>query len=209
MASGGDGVLVLPAMRDVGGRFLFDNGTVKMEGVRFTFQQAPVTFASGLGHALATMASSTSRSAKRLLVRNLRLDAELRQVMPPDGRVRPPPGPREIASPPAATWASSWSGGAAEPAVCIWKNAKVFFLDNTIQAGLPICHLQGEVRYVSGRSDGRTIAAQGFVDLDSVALGDLQIPPVHDAGRDRRGQGDAEGPPGDLAGTPRSAASAR
>lgn len=167
--------LRLPTMRDLRGRFVYDDGKVDMLGVDFAFHGASVRVETG-----AVTLGTDGKFALRLGdvgVKKLRLDAELQQVMPPEmaGFAR------RLDDKPfqfGGNLGVAWSGKAGEPAVCDWDHARVTFLDNTIQAGLPLEHIQGEAVGVSGRSDGRAIEVHGKIALASVVIDGQQITEV-------------------------------
>jgi hypothetical protein len=163
----------LPPMENISGTFLFDDGTVTMSGVKFTFREAPVAFDSGeveLKHN-----GGFTLIVQDLLVTKLRLDAELRRIMPPvmgqfaqrldDGKTFWLRGNLGI----------GWSGLPGEPARCEWSKATVVFNGNTVQTGLPLERIQGQVEGLWGWSDGQDIEVHGIVNLDSVELLGQQV----------------------------------
>ena len=105
----------------------------------------------------------------------LRLDAELRTLMPPvmsqfarrldDGRPFWLRGDLRI----------GWSGRSGEPARCDWSNGTIVLDGNTIQTGLPLEDLHGQFDNMSGWSDGQDLALQGNLNLESVRVKGLQI----------------------------------
>jgi hypothetical protein len=173
---GAGGTIDLPVMEDVRGSFVFDDGVVTMSDVKFVFRESPVSFAGG-----TVTVWENGRFALGvwdLVVEKLRLDSDLRRIMPPRmaavaGRLdngRPfwikaggAGGPR----PPEPDLGISWSGRAGEPAECTWRRGRVVLIDNAIQAGLPLEHLQGEVANIHGRSDGQTLEVYGALELAS------------------------------------------
>jgi hypothetical protein len=170
-------VIQLPPMEKVAGTFVYDDAggqpTVELSGVSCIFREAPVSCRSGK----VTMkpGGAFELDVADLIVSKLRLDAELRQNMPPvmadfaarldDGRAFRLHGDLGI----------SWDGRPGEPARCAWKNALVVFDGNTVQTGLPLEGLQGQVDHLQGWSDGRTIELQGVVNLASVHLAGVQV----------------------------------
>jgi len=163
-------------MENVHGRFDFDNGKVAMNDVNFLFHGAPVQFASG-----DVMVEDSGRFAlavSELWVKEIRLDSSLRAIMPPlmaqfalrldDGRPFTARGNLQI----------GWSGENGEPAWCRWDNTRVVFIDNTLKAGIPLEHIQGQLEDVSGWSNGQTMEIHGIVRLDSVILMGQQITQV-------------------------------
>jgi hypothetical protein len=171
--AGPGGPIRLPKMEDVTGRFVYDNGTVAMEDVRFTFREAPVSFARGT--VVLHAGSRFDLAVQDLEAKKLRLDADLRRIMPPvlaqfarrvdNGR------PYRL----HADLGIAWSGRSGEPARCTWKNAKVIFNDNAIQTGLELEHLNGQIDNVWGWSDGRDVEVHGAVQLDSLSLLGQQV----------------------------------
>jgi AsmA-like C-terminal region len=164
----------LPPMEDIEGKFVFDNGTVAMEDVKFSFHEAPVRFRSGV----VTLKANTGAfdlKVKDLEVSNLRLDADLRRVMPPlmrefsrrldDGRTFYAHADLGIA----------WLGQPGQPAFVNWNNARVVFNGNTIQVGLPIGQIHGQAEDVSGWSDGRELRVQGNLNLLSIDVAGQQV----------------------------------
>ncbi|MGA8348217.1 MAG: AsmA-like C-terminal region-containing protein [Isosphaeraceae bacterium] len=160
-------------MENVHGRFDFDNGKVVMNDVNFLFHGAPVQFASG-----DVMVEDSGRFAlavSELWVKEIRLDSSLRTIMPPlmaqfalrldDGRPFTARGNLQI----------GWSGQDGEPAWCRWDNTRVVFIDNTLEAGIPLKHIQGQLEEVRGWSNGQTMEIHGIVSLDSITLLGQQI----------------------------------
>ncbi len=158
----------LPRMDGVTGTFFFDNGLVQMSDVDFRFRQAPVHFTSGRVRVKNTGAFDLH--VEDLAIKGLRLEAELRSIMPPmmatfarrldDGKTFVARGNLDI----------GWNGVATDPAYCSWDKARVAFVENSIDAGLRIDHIQGEIRDLNGRFDGRAFSVGGVVDLASVNI---------------------------------------
>ena len=163
----------LPTMRDVLGTFDYDNGLVTMRDVTFDFRQAPTSFRAGT--VLLEPSGRFDLKVEDLAVDRLRVDAELRRIMPAmmadfaakldDGRTFTAKGDLGI----------SWSGEPAEPAVCTWDDAMILFNDNSIAAGVPLRHIQGQISGIRGRSDGQTLGFEGLVELDSFEIAGLQV----------------------------------
>jgi AsmA-like C-terminal region len=166
------GGLVELRMDDVRGRFVFDNGLVTMNDVRVQFRGAPVRFNDG-----TVRVEKTGRfdlNVSDLWIKGLRLDSELRKKMPPlmaqfaqrvDGQTFTARGDLRI----------GWSGIAGEPAWCSWDNVGVVLNDNRISTGIPLEHIQGELRRVKGWSNGLVVRVEGLVWLESVVLLGQQI----------------------------------
>ena len=163
----------LPAMQGVTGEFVFDNGPVTMTDVTFDFREAPVRFRSGTVNLQDS--GQFDLRVEDLQVQKLRLDSELRRIMPTlmakfaehlgESNQLHVRGNLSIA----------WDGQADNPAVCSWDQAQVLFQDGAISAGIPFQHIQGRVANVSGRSDGRGIDVSGQLQIDSVIVADQQV----------------------------------
>lgn len=170
---GPDAVIELPAMQDVRGEFVFDNGLVTMTDVSFNFREAQTHVRTG--QVRLEQSGQFDLKAEQLDIRRLRFDPELRAIMPPlmadfaarldDGKPFAARGDLSI----------RWSGQTGDPAVCAWENAAVFFDDNTIAAGIPLRHIHGQIDHIRGQSDGRTLEVAGAVDLDSFILAGQQV----------------------------------
>ena len=173
---GGGPKLIEMPMEDVRGRFVFDDGTVTMTDGRFFFHNAPVEFA--WGEVQVRDSGQFALKVKELSVDDFKLDARLRKLMPPvmaqfalrldDGksfRIR-------------TDLALGWSGKVNELATCAWENGTVVFVDNTIQAGIPLKHLQGQIDSLRGSFDGRSLVVHGALDLASVNLLDVHVTEV-------------------------------
>ena len=159
-------VIELPRMDEVTGSFAFDNGVVTMRDVGFNFRQAPAHFAAGRVRLQGSGAFDLR--VEDLTIKGLRIESELRKIMPKvmasfarrldDGKTFSARGNLAI----------GWSGAAGDPASCSWEKARVVFNDNSVAAGVPFDHIQGEIRDVVGRFDGRALSVEGVVDLASV-----------------------------------------
>lgn len=170
---GPPGVIQLPPMENIQGNFLFDDGTVTMKDVNFVFREAPVKFKNGT--VLLRDSGEFLLKVQDLEVNKLRLDAALREIMPPvmghfaqrldDGRTF---GVH-------TGLAIGWSGREGDPARVEWADATVVFNGNTIKTGLPLRNLQGQADHLQGWSDGRGIELHGQINLDSVELIDQQV----------------------------------
>ncbi len=165
-------VIELPSMDAVTGKFFFDNGVVAMNDVAFTFRQSPVHFVTG--QVRLQNNGAFTLSVNDLEVKGLRLEHELRKIMPPvmalfarrlnDGMFSA-----------FGNMTIGWTGVADEAAVCSWDHGRVMFLNNNISTGLPIEHIQGEIHDIKGQFDGRDLAVDGIVDLASVKVQDQHL----------------------------------
>jgi hypothetical protein len=163
---------VLP-MEDVNGLFVFHNNKVTMTGANFEFRGAPVSFERGT--VFVEDSGRFELSVGSLRVKQIRVDSGFRKIMPQmmasfarrldDGRTFTALGDLEI----------GWSGVPKEPAWCRWQNTKAFFNDNTVQAGIPLEHIQGQLEQVSGRSDGKSLEVAGKMRLASINILGQQI----------------------------------
>ncbi|SIO31147.1 AsmA-like C-terminal region [Singulisphaera sp. GP187] len=162
-------------MDKVKGRFVSDNGVVKMEDVGFMFYGSPVKFASG--QVLVADSGQFKLNVEQVTVEKLRLDhEELVTIMPPvmkDFARRLDQG-RPIAKI-NGDLGLSWSGRPQDSVLCDWKNVLVVLNDNTIQAGIPLEHLQGQLDNVHGRFDGQSLEVGGALNLASVRVLGQQI----------------------------------
>jgi hypothetical protein len=165
--------LQLPPMERVGGHFVFDDGNVVMRDVSFRFRGSPVRFPFG-----TVRVEDDGRfdlRVKDLHVTDFRLDAGLRQLMPPvmaqfaqrldEGRtltLRTDLG-------------LGWQGEPGQPAWCAWENGLVVFTGNTIQAGLALEFIQGQLDQLQGRFDGHDLGVTGRLNLASISVLDQQI----------------------------------
>jgi hypothetical protein len=167
------GGMVELRMEDVKGRFIFENGIVKMIGVGFQFHDAPVKFTRG-----TVVVEDSGRFALEvsdLFAQDFRIDSRLRDKMPPvmkdfarrldEGKTFRVMGNLKL----------GWEGKPGQPPRCQWDHARVVFIDNTIQAGIPLENVQGELANVSGQSDGLNLEVHGALDLDSVSLLGQQV----------------------------------
>ena len=160
-------------MDDVKGRFFYDNGAVDMRDVGFGFYGAPVQFAHGtlrLGDLGRFKLGVTD-----LWARNVRLDSELRKIMPPvmaQFALRLDDGKPYSAL--KGNLGLGWDGP-GRPVWCAWDNTLVVFNGNTIQAGIPLDNLQGQLDHVRGQFVGDTFAVDGILKLDSIGLRGQQV----------------------------------
>jgi hypothetical protein len=172
--SGGGQIGVIELrMEDARGRFEFDNGKVAMKDVTFFFHGAPVRFTSG--EVEVEDSGRFALAVNDLWIKDIRFDPGLRNIMPPfmalcavrldDGRPFTARGDLRI----------GWSGVPGEPAWCSWARTRVVFVDNSLKAGIPLEHIQGQLEQVSGWSDGRALEVHGIVRLASVSLMGQQV----------------------------------
>lgn len=162
-------------MDNVKGRFVSDNGLVKMEDVGFMFYGSPVKFARG--QVLVEDSGKFELKVEQVAVEKLRLDHEqLVTIMPPVMKnfARRLDQGRPI-SKINGDLGLSWSGKTHESVLCDWKNVLVVLNDNTIHAGLPLEHLQGQLDHVRGQFDGQSLNVGGALNLASVSLLGQQI----------------------------------
>ncbi|HEV3165851.1 MAG TPA: AsmA-like C-terminal region-containing protein [Isosphaeraceae bacterium] len=163
----------MPPMERVTGSFVFDNGTVTMTDVGFQFRSSPAHFAKG--KVVVRDSGQFSLEVYDLEVEDFRIDTNLRKIMPPvmaqfarrlrDGetfRFRTNLG-------------IGWSGQLGQPAWCSWNEALVVFNGNTIQTGLPLEHLQGQLDHLRGGYNGQHLEVHGMLALDSVSLMGQQL----------------------------------
>jgi AsmA-like C-terminal region len=166
----------MPPMERISGTFFFDNGAVTMTDVSFQFRGSPAHFATG--KVTVKDSGQFNLDVKYLEVNDFRIDAGLRQIMPPvmaqfarrldDGktiRFRTDLG-------------IGWSGLPGQPAWCKWEKGLVVFNGNSIQTGLPLEHLQGQVDNLRGSYNGQDLEVHGLVNLDSVTLLGQQVTQV-------------------------------
>jgi hypothetical protein len=171
--AGPGGRIELPTMQDVRGTFVYDNGLVTLTDVDFNFREAPVRIRTG--RVTLEPTGKFDLRVEDLRVHRLRLDAELRQIMPKlmaDFAARLDDG-RPFAA--HGNLGITWSGRKEDPAACSWDHAAVFFQDNAILTGVPLEHIHGQIDHVHGRFDGRSLSLAGAVDLDSVVVAGQQI----------------------------------
>lgn len=169
--------ITLPPMENVAGTLVYDDPggqpNVTLTDVSCVFREAPVSCRQGQLTMRANGAFNLAVSD--LIVSKLRLDAELRKIMPPvmadfaerldDGRSFRLRGDLGV----------SWNGQPGAPARCEWDNTIVVFDGNTVQTGFPLEQLQGQIDHLKGWSDGRAIEAQGIVNIASTHLGSIQL----------------------------------
>ncbi|AMV40392.1 AsmA-like C-terminal region-containing protein [Planctomyces sp. SH-PL62] len=160
-------------MQNALGAFEFVNGKVAMRDVRFTFHGAPVEFPEGT--VVVEDSGRFDLAVRDVWVRDLLFGANLRRIMPTlmaqfamrldDGRPFTARGDLKI----------GWSGEAGVPAWCQWENTRVFLVDNKLKAGIPMEHLNGQLKEVWGRSDGQYLEVHGVLDIQSASVAGLQV----------------------------------
>jgi hypothetical protein len=165
-------------MDDVGGTFVYDTADTphtSMTDVHFTFQRAPVNFASGKVDVRDT--GQFQLDVDDIQVENLRLDEDLRRYMPPvmanfSRRL----DDLKIANI-KADLGLGWSGKLGESAWCRWNEALVILDNNKISIGsdFGLEHIQGELNHVAGSFNGRDFQVKGLIDLESVTLFGQQV----------------------------------
>ena len=193
-AGPGAGPLAFPAMEGVSGRFVYDDGQVAMNDVKFEFHGAPVEFRTG-----DVRVWDSGRFVLRvydLHVTDFRVDAALRQLMPPlmSQFAHRLDEARTFSF--RTDLGLGWSGRPGDSARCLWSNGLIIFNDNAIQAGLPVEHIQGQLEDVNGNFDGRSPTVHGLLNLDSVAVLGQQITQLRsrlDVARGRASLGDIRG----------------
>ncbi|WP_165232614.1 AsmA family protein [Aquisphaera insulae] len=173
-------------MEDVGGRFEFDNGKVRMTGVTFVFHDAPVRFE--VGDVVVEDSGRFDLAVRELEVKDIRFGPNLRKVMPPlmakfarrldDGRPFRARGDLRI----------GWSGVSGEPAWCRWERMSVVLSDNSITSEVPLKHIQGQLEEVRGWSNGLGLEVHGRFNLASVDVMDQQVTQLTSAFHIERGQ---------------------
>lgn len=166
------GKFTLP-MNDVRGRFVYHNGTVRMEDCGFQFFNSTVKFEKGT--VKVENSGKFQLGVSDLWARDLRLDSNLRHIMPPimaqfalrfdDGKTFMLKGNLKL----------SWSGVNGSPVICAWNEVLVAFIGNTIKTGVPLTSIQGQLDSVSGISDGDRLEVQGLLHLASVSLLGQQV----------------------------------
>ncbi len=164
-------------MDDVTGRFVFDTATVPpttMTNVGFKFHMAPVRFARGQVDVKDNGAFALG--VGNLEVADLRLDEDLRRMMPPVmAQLARRLDDRKLHM--KANLGLGWSGKAGESAWCRWEDARVVLNDNKVDFGtdLALEHIQGELYPLRGRFDGRTVEVHGPLHLASVSIFGQQV----------------------------------
>ncbi len=169
-------------MDEVTGRFVFDTAPTTppappttMTDVAFTFHGSPVKFAQGRVDVKDN--GEFGLGVTRLEVAGLRLDEELRRMMPPimaQFARRLDDRPIRLIR---ADLGLGWSGRKDENAWCRWEDALVILVDNKVEVGTDVAleHIQGQLSPVRGSFDGRSLEVHGRADLDSVDIFGQQV----------------------------------
>ncbi|MHC5538862.1 AsmA family protein, partial [Singulisphaera rosea] len=160
-------------MEKVKGEFTYDDGLVVMREVGFRFNGSPVQFDNG-----KVKVEPDGRFALRVAqfqALDLRLDAELRKMMPPimaqfAQKIDEGHPIRRVEGNLGLSWA-----GPGNLVQCDWDHALVVFIDNSILAGVPLEHIQGQLDNVRGKFDGKAIEVHGILKLDSINLVGQQV----------------------------------
>ena len=168
----GNGRLAFPAMEGVTGTFAYDDGTVTMREVGFDFHGAPVDFRTGVVH-VGDGGRFDMRVAD-LHVTDFRIDAALRQLMPPVMSQFAHRLDEAHTFTMRADLGLGWDGP-GHPPWCDWSKGLAVFSGNSIQAGLPVEHIRGQIEGVRGKFDGVALEVHGLLNLESVALKGQQI----------------------------------
>ena len=166
--------IALPAMEEIAGTFVYDDGLVTMEDVGFDFRGSPVQFRSGIVQLEPDGRFGLGVDALRIA--QFRLDAELRRLMP---GVMADFARRLDESPPIPSMRGDlrlgWSGKPGDPAWVEWEDGLVVLDGQTIRAGVPLEDINGRLAGFKGRFDGRSMSVSGRVDLDSLVIGGTQL----------------------------------
>lgn len=168
----GAGRLAFPAMEKVAGRFVYDDGTVTMSDVGFDFHGSPVDFRTGEVH--VHDGGRFDMRVRDLHVTDFRIDAALRQLMPPVMAQFAHRLDEAHTFTMRADLGLGWDGP-GHPAWCEWSKGLAVFSGNSIQAGLPLEHIRGQIEGVRGKFDGEALEVHGLLNLESVALMGQQI----------------------------------
>jgi len=155
-------------MENVRGRFVYDNGLVKMRDVGFVFHGTPVQFENGW--VKVEDSGKFQLHVSQVNARGFRMDGELRKMMPP---VMAQFANRLDEGRPIARISGnlglSWSGP-GQAVNCDWDHVLVVLADNRILAGVPLEHLQGQLETVRGQFNGDKLSVSGILRLSSISL---------------------------------------
>jgi hypothetical protein len=156
-------------LEDLSGDFYYRDGIVTLENVEAMHGKTHIT-TQGICRMTGAMASV---QLKKLTADHIEFDQELLAALPrslgsalarlsPAGQINMVDGSLNFALP------SEDAGPQLD-----W-NLKFVFSGGSLQAGLTVRHLDGEVRFV-GHSDGRNLLCRGELDIASAMLNDLQV----------------------------------
>ncbi len=166
--------LALPAMEEIGGNFIYDDGLLLMEDVSFSFRDSPVRFP--VGSVLLEEGGRFQLGIRNLRVENFRIDAALRRLMSTEmaaiARMLDEGRPIPAMS---GDLGVGWSGFVDDPAWVAWSNGLVVLDGQTIRTEIPLEGVQGRFRDFAGLYDGRTVELNGLIDLDSLTIAGQQI----------------------------------
>ena len=162
-----------PAMEGVTGTFVYDDGTVTMSDVELPVPRRPGGLP--LRHGEGQDGGRFAMRVADLHVTDFRVDAALRQLMPPVMAQFAHRLDEAHTFTIRADLGLGWYGVPGHPPWCDWSNGLVVFYGNAIQAGLPLEHIQGQVEGVDGKFDGKALEVHGLLNLESVALIGQQI----------------------------------
>ncbi len=159
-------------MEEASGYFVYNDGTVTMRDVKFDYRGAPVRF--DRGRVVVENNGQFDLAVESLFVKDFRLDAKLREMMPPvtaqfarrldDGR------PFTFYTDLTLAWP-----GPGAPVRCTWDKALVVLDGNTIQAGSMPITLQGELQGLRGQFDGENLTVNGLLNLNSLSADGQQV----------------------------------
>ncbi len=184
-------------MEDVNGRFIFDNGTVKMHDVGFHFHESPVRVASGT--VVVENSGRFNLKVEDLRVDQFRVDSRLRAMMPPLMAQFARRIDNELVTF-RGNLGLQWSGKVDDPVRCEWDNGLVVLNNNNVDTGVPLKHLQGQLEMVRGWSNGEALEVHGFLRLDSAYLHGLQVTRVEAPFHVQKGRAWLDGIQGKLLG---------
>ena len=155
-------------LEDLSGDFYYRDGMVTLENVEAMHGKTKVT-TQGTCRTAGGMASV---QLKKLTADHIDFDQELLAALPHSlGSALVRLGPAgQINMEGALNFALPSEGAGPQ---LDW-NLKFVFAQGSLQAGLKVEHLDGEVRFI-GHSDGRNLLCRGELDIASAMLNDLQV----------------------------------